>query len=255
MQLAYQRYGAGPPLIILHGLLGSGDNWQTLSRKAFALHFEVFTVDLRNHGRSPHSATFSYPAMVEDLIEFMDTHGLATTHLIGHSMGGKTAMHLALAQPNAVRRLVVVDIAPKPYPPHHTPIFEALRSLHLDTHGSRTEIDAALAEALPAKPIRSFLLKNLQRDPDGRYRWKINLDGIYQSYSNINAGLATDGTFDGPTLFVRGGASSYVADTDIETIRLSFPGAQLATIEGAGHWVHAEKPHAFAEAALAFLNA
>lgn len=254
MQLAYQRYGDGPPLIILHGLLGSGDNWQTLSRTAFAEYFTVFTVDLRNHGRSPHSEIFSYPAMVEDLTEFMDTHGLAAAHVIGHSMGGKAAMHLALAHPERVRRLVVVDIAPKTYPPQHTPIFDALRGLDLAAYGSRTEIDAALAEALPDKPVRSFLLKNLQRDAEGRYSWQINLDGIYHNYPHLNGGVQADGTFEGPTLFVRGGASPYVADADLEVIRRFFPHATLATIDGAGHWVHAENPQEFAEATLAFLN-
>ena len=254
MHLAYQSYGAGPPLIILHGLLGSSDNWRTLSRTVFGAHFEVFTVDQRNHGRSPHSDTLDYPAMVEDLSAFMDARGLAAARLLGHSMGGKTAMHFALTYPERVEVLVVVDIAPKAYSRRHTALLEALRALDLAAYRTRAEINAALRPQIPSDGIRSFLLKNLQRDGQGGYGWKMNLDAIYRHYDRLNGGLEADGTFEGPTLFVRGSASDYVADEDTELIISFFPEAEIVTIDGAGHWVHAEKPQEFGEVVLGFLG-
>ena len=250
--LAYRSHGAGPPLIILHGLLGSGDNWQTLSRRAFAEHFHVFTVDQRNHGQSPHSAVFDYPTMVEDLAAFMDAHGLSHVHLLGHSMGGKTAMHFALTHPERTGSLTVVDIAPKIYPPTHTAIFDALRALDLNAHRTRAAIDAVLRPQIPTDSVRNFLLKNLRRDGDGGYTWKANIESIHRNYTHLSGSLEADGLYEGPTLFVRGGASDYVADEDTELIVSFFPDAEIVTIDGAGHWVHAEKPQAFAEVMLEF---
>ena len=254
MQLVYQRYGAGPPLLILHGLFGSGDNWRTLSRTVFGERFEVFTVDQRNHGRSPHSDVFDYPAMADDVAAFMDAQGLAAARLLGHSMGGKTAMHVALAHPERVEALVVVDIAPKPYPPRHTAIFEALQGLDLAAYRTRAEIDAALRPSVPADGVRHFLLKNLQRNSRGGYDWRMNLGGIARNADHLSGPLEADGTYEGPTLFVRGSASDYVADEDRELIVSFFSEAEIVTIDGAGHWVHAEKPRAFAEAVLGFLE-
>jgi esterase len=254
MQLAFQRFGTGPPLLILHGLLGSSDNWRTLSRTVFGAHFDVFAVDQRNHGGSPHSDAVGYPAMVEDLVEFMEAHGLAAARLLGHSMGGKTAMQFALTHPERVEALVVVDIAPKAYAPRHTALLDALRGLDLEAYRTRAEIDAALRPEVPDDRVRNFLLKNLQRDGQGRYAWKVNLDALYRHYDRLNAGLAADGTFDGPVLFVRGGASDYVADEDVEAMVRFFPRAEVVTIDGAGHWVHTERPQAFAEVVLGFLG-
>ncbi len=254
MHLAYQSYGAGPPLIILHGLLGSSDNWRTLSRTVFGAHFEVFTVDQRNHGRSPHSDTLDYPAMGEDLAAFMDAHGLAAARLLGHSMGGKTAMHFALTYPERVEGLVVVDIAPKAYSPRHTALLESLRALDLAAYRTRAEINAALRPQIPSDGVRNFLLKNLQRDGQGGYGWKMNLDAIYRHYDRLNGAMEADGTFEGPTLFVRGSASDYVAEEDTELIISFFPEAEIVTIDGAGHWVHAEKPQEFGEVVLGFLG-
>ncbi len=252
LPLAYKSYGAGPPLIILHGLLGSGDNWKTLSRRVFAEHFEVFTVDQRNHGRSPHSEVFDYPTMVEDLAAFMDARGLGSAHLLGHSMGGKTAMHFALTHPERTDSLTVVDIAPKAYPPQNAALLDALRGLDLGAYRSRAEIDAALRPQIPTDGVRNFLLKNLRRDGQGGYGWKMNLEGIYRHYDRLNGVMEADGTFEGPTLFVRGDASDYVADEDTEVIVGFFPAAEIVTIDGAGHWVHAEKPQEFAAVVLEF---
>ena len=250
--LFYRSHGAGPPLIILHGLLGSGDNWQTLSRKVFAEHFQVFTVDQRNHGRSPHSEVFDYPTMVADLVAFMDEHRLDHVYLLGHSMGGKAAMHFALTHPDRTDSLVVVDIAPKIYPPAHTVIFDALRNLDLDAHSSRATIDAALRPQIPNDAVRSFLLKNLRRDGNGGYAWKVNIESIHRNYTHLSDSLEADGLYEGPTLFIRGGASDYVADEDTELIISFFPDAEIVTIDEAGHWVHADKPQEFAEVVLEF---
>ena len=255
MQLAYKRYGAGPPLIILHGLLGSGDNWHTLSRTVFGQHFDVFTVDQRNHGRSPHSPVFDYPTMVNDLEAFMDSHDLDTAHLLGHSMGGKTAMHFALTHPDRTDSLIVVDIAPKVYPARHTLIFDALRNLDLETHRTRAAIDATLRPQIASPAIRNFLLKNLRHNGAGGYTWKPNIESIYQNYTHLSGSLEADGLFENPTLFIRGGSSDYVADEDTELIISFFPDAEITTIEGAGHWVHADQPEALAETVLAFLDA
>jgi len=253
MQLSFKRYGNGPPLLILHGLLGSGSNWHTLSSRVFADHYEVFTPDLRNHGRSPHSDVFDYPTLAGDVRDFMQQQGLDRVHLLGHSMGGKVAMHVALLYPHLLDRLIVVDIAPKPYAPRHLEILDILGAIDPADYDTRQEIDAALARSIPSLPTRQLLLKNL--DYDGtRYRWKMNLPAIIANYDAINKGLVVEGTFDQPTLFVRGETSDYVDDADEGLILRSFPNAQVVTIPGAGHWVHADAPQPFAAAVLAFLS-
>ena len=254
MDLFYKRYGEGPPLVILHGLLGASGNWHTLSSRAFGSHFEVFTLDQRNHGRSPHSEVFDYPTMADDLRGFMDRQGLARAHVLGHSMGGKTAMHFALTHPERVDKLIIVDMAPKPYPPLHGPLLDALRAVDFEAHRTRAAIEGALTPQIPDVPVRKFVLQNLVRAEHGGYRWRMNLDAIHRQYHRINVGLEADGTFEGPTLFLRGGASDYVADEDTEVIISFFPEAEFATIPEAGHWVHAEAPEAFTRHILDFLQ-
>lgn len=258
MDLYYKEYGAGPPLLILHGLLGAGGNWHTLSSKVFGEAFHVFAVDQRNHGRSPHHDVHDYPSMAADLKEFMDAHDLATARLLGHSMGGKTAMHFALAYPHRVEKLIVVDMAPRAYPPRHDELIDALRALDLPTYGTRQEIDEALAARVPNFGVRQFLLKNLAYDKEGGgYTWQMNLNAIHAAYADVNRGLEAffeEETFEGPVLFVRGGKSDYVTDEDAEEARRWFPHAETVTIPGAGHWVHAEAPDAFAEAVMDFLQ-
>jgi esterase len=254
VQLNFQKYGTGFPLIILHGLFGSLDNWQTVARK-LAEHFSVYVVDQRNHGASPHSEVFNYQVMAEDLLEFMDSHDLRRAHLLGHSMGGKTAMQFALSYPERTEKLIVADIAPKAYPPWHVPIFEALLSLDLSQYRSRKEIGDALSSGIPEAPLRQFLLKNLTTNPDGSYRWKINLEGIYNNYGALSGELATGGkTFEGPTLFIRGEHSDYILDSDEAAIRQIFPQAQFSIIQNAAHWLHAEKPVEFTNVAISFVR-
>jgi len=254
MELFYNQYGeSGPPLIILHGLLGGHGNWHTLSRTAFQQVARVYAVDQRNHGRSPHADRIDYPTLAADLRTFIDRHDLAPAALLGHSMGGKTAMQTALSYPERVDRLIVVDMAPKAYPPHHTNLLAALARIDPETYDSRDEVDAALAEDVSSRPIRQFLLKNLDYDGD-TYTWRMNLDAIRAHYDDITAALPTDRTFEGPVLFVRGGSSEYVSDDDVDGIHERFPNAELVTIEEAGHWVHADAPDALAEVVVNFVT-
>nr|QRD81034.1 lipolytic protein [uncultured bacterium] len=256
VELAYRSYGTdGPPLLILHGLLGSSDNWHTLASKAFAPHFRVFTLDLRGHGRSPHARPIDYPTMAADVLAFMDAHEIDRAHVLGHSMGGKVAMELALTAPERVDRLVVVDIAPRAYEPRHRVILDALQAIDPARYDSRRAIDEALAAHVPEAPIRQFLLKNLQYDPDTRrYTWQMDLEGLIRYYDRINEAIADGRQFTGPVLFVKGEHSDYITEADLPAIRRLFPAARLVTIPGAGHWVHADAPEAFAREVLAFLT-
>ena len=254
MELFHNQYGdSGPPFILLHGLLGAHGNWHTLSRTAFQDVARVYAVDQRNHGRSPHADAMDYPTLATDLRRFIDRHDLAPAAVLGHSMGGKTAMQAALSHPDRVDRLIVVDMAPKAYPPHHTKLLDALARIDPTAYDGRDEIDEVLAEDVPSWPIRQFLLKNLDYDGE-TYTWRMNLDAIRAHYDDITAALPRMPTYEGPALFVRGGASDYVADEDREGIRARFPNAELVTIDGAGHWVHADAPDALAEVVTDFLT-
>jgi pimeloyl-ACP methyl ester carboxylesterase len=254
MELFYNQYGdEGAPLIILHGLLGAHGNWHTLSRTRFSDVARVYAVDQRNHGRSPHAAEMDYPTMAADVRALIDREGLEGVTLLGHSMGGKTAMQTALSYPDVVDRLIVVDMAPKEYPARHDHLLNALARIDPTTYEDREAIDAALAEDVPSRPIRQFLLKNLDYDGE-RYTWRMNLDAIRAHYDDLNAALPQNETFEGPTLFIRGGQSDYVEDDDLSDIRTRFPAARLVTIDGAGHWIHADSPEPFADAVLQFLE-
>ncbi len=241
MELNYKEFGQGDPIIILHGLFGTLDNWQTIAKK-LAENNTVYIVDQRNHGRSPHADELDYPIMAEDLQQFMERKWIYEAVILGHSMGGKTAMQFALDYPDMVNKLIVVDIAPKAYTGGHQTIFDALLALDLDKLDNRKEADAFLAERISEFGVRQFLLKNLSREKEGGYRWKMNLPAIYHNYSKILAAIESDEIFDEPTLFIRGGQSEYVQDGDMATIKKRFPQSLLTTVENAGHWVHAEQP-------------
>jgi pimeloyl-ACP methyl ester carboxylesterase len=253
MRLHHHCQGGGFPLIILHGLLGSSDNWQNISRK-LAGQFQVCAPDLRNHGRSPHDETFDYDAMGDDLLELMADRQFGRAHLLGHSMGGKVAMNFALRHPEKVEKLVVVDITPRAYEPSHLPIFEALSSLDLSSFRERGEVDRALAARIKDVVVRQFLLKNLGRDEHGTLHWKPNLPVIRRKYNELNAALEVRGKFEGPALFIKGEKSDYITEADRELIARMFPNAQMAEIPEAGHWVHAEAPEKFITIVSEFLN-
>lgn len=253
MQLHFKTIGEGKPLIILHGVFGSGENWLTVS-KQFAPHFQVFMVDQRNHGRSPHSSDFSYRLMVQDLADFARQHGLAKFDLIGHSMGGKVAMKFAASHPEMLEHLVVVDIAPRYYKPHHDEVIAGLKAVDLQHTKSRMEAEAAMAHHIAEQDTRQFLLKNLYRTDDGSFAWRINLPVLEKAVSEIGEPLEDPAVVEVPTLFVKGENSRYISEQDKEQIKAQFSDSKIITIENAGHWVQAEQPSAFADAVLAFLK-
>lgn len=251
MQLFSREFGQGPPVVILHGLFGFSDNWQTVAKALADTHL-VITPDLRNHGRSPQAPTHSYPEMAEDLKAFLEAHWIFSTALIGHSMGGKVAMQFALDHPDMVEKLVVVDIAPGQANDNHSAIFQALFQLDLHRIHSRQEADTLLASRIADPGIRQFLLKNITRQPGGSYTWKMNLPALWQAYPQILAGVSGE-PFDKPTLFVRGSRSDYIKDEDFALIKTLFPQAGIVTVEGAGHWVHADQPEALLQILRQFL--
>ena len=252
MKLFSRELGQGDPIIVLHGLFGSSDNWLTPA-KLLANHYTVYSVDLRNHGQSPHSDDFDYPAMVEDLKEFVDGAGIQNTVLIGHSMGGKAAMNFALAYPNKLSKLIVIDIAPKAYDLEHYVIAEGLKAIPVESISSRNEADEILSQHVPQADVRQFLLKNLQRKSAGGFSWKINLPVISAKLANIGMDLQFPGTFDKPTLFIRGSRSKYISDADSDRITEVFPKAALESMD-TGHWVQAEKPQEFADMVIRWLT-
>ncbi len=251
MNLYYQTYGDGFPLIVLHGLFGMLDNWHNVS-KMLGERFHVLTVDQRNHGRSPHSPNLNYGVMADDIRDFMAQHRIPSSFLLGHSMGGKVAMTAALRYPHLVEKLVVIDIAPRSYSSYHDSILEALTSLQLNTFTFRQSIDQALSNTIPDLPVRQFLMKNLTRNDDGTFRWKMNLPVILSSYGEITK--AIDGTtpFIKPTLFVRSVKSSYVSEQDKPEMKRLFPFSSIVDFQ-TGHWVHAEAPEQLTKMVTSFL--
>jgi pimeloyl-ACP methyl ester carboxylesterase len=255
MKLFHHEYGGEKsghkPLTILHGLLGTLDNWHSISRRLSA-HYRVFALDQRNHGQSPHSDEMDYHAMASDLDEFLDDRRVQATALIGHSMGGKTAMEYSLHHPDRVPVLIVVDIAPRAYPPHHEHIFDALCSLNLASFGSRAEIDRALTESIPNPATRQFVMKNLKRNMDDTFRWKVNLEALRKSIDELNREIDSKTPYQGPALFIKGSKSDYILENDTSAITRLFPKAVVKTLD-TGHWIHAEDPEGFLSVVMDFL--
>ena len=253
MLLHHLHRGEGPPVLLLHGLFGSATNLGMVAR-GLATEFSVYSLDLPNHGQSPRSDTMSYRDMAADVAGFIDGTPLGRCHVLGHSMGGKVAMQLALDHPQHVDKLVVADIAPVQYPPHHDHILEGLDAVATARPGSRKEADAILAKFVEEAGVRAFLLKSWQRDAQGAYHWQINREAVRANYARL--GEANRGNqHRGPTLFIKGGDSDYLLpEHQAETVAL-FPNAQVKVIEGTGHWLHAEKPALFNKLVLRFLLA
>ncbi len=251
--LHYQAQGEGEPLLVLHGLFGSGSNWRRIARALQPQH-RSYLVDLRNHGQSPHDPLMTYPAMTGDVLRLLDHLGLARANLLGHSMGGKVAMWLALTHPERVHRLVVADMAPIPYADDgdHGALIEALLALDLDSLRSRAEATERLADAIPSLGIRQFLLTNLEQR-NGAWRWRIPLQRLRDNLATIRGFPATDGRFPGPALFIHGGESPYVRDDVCPVIRKLFPEAEIVAMPGCGHWLHAEDPSGFSRRVADFL--
>lgn len=239
-------------MLVLHGVFGSSDNWQSMG-KALAAHFTTYLIDQRNHGLSPHHHQMDYEVMSSDLLELMEAEGLKSAFVVGHSMGGKTAMSFAAKYPELVDKLVVVDIAPKYYPPHHQNILKGYRSIDLPKLETRKQAEEQLMELIPDLGVRQFILKNLHRDTDGTFSWKINLDAIEAHVEDLGQGLPSEAIFEKATLFIAGEHSNYIQLGDHGLIAGHFPQSKIVTVAGAGHWVHAEKPNEVAGLIIEFL--
>ncbi len=257
VDLAFDDVGTGMPLVIMHGLLGAGRNWGSLAKRFAHEGFRVIVPDLRNHGRSPHHPIISYPAMAEDVLRLLESLKISQAAVLGHSMGGKVAMAMALQQPDRVARLLALDVAPVAYQGHgFSHYIAAMRSAPLASTDRRADIESHLAPVAPDAAVRAFLMSNLARD-DGRFIWQPNLPALQEAMETIVGWPShlADARYEGPTLFLAGGASAYVRPAHHGLIRSAFPLAEIDQIPEAGHWVHAEKPQEFLQRALHFLRA
>jgi esterase len=265
MDLCYKKSGIGRPLIILHGLLGSSDNWYSIS-KALSDSFTVYCPDLRNHGRSPHCAEHNYDVLVDDLLHFITKNHIENPYFIGHSMGGKALMFFSLRYPELMSKMIIVDISPRSYKsllelePNSVEllnIMNALLSVDVKSLKSREEADSQLSVYLSDRNLRAFLVKNLQRQENGCFNWCFNLDVLYKNLPKMMEGLNAENTkgmkSKAETLFIRGRKSEYIGEKDIEPINHYFPNSTIETISDAGHWVHAEQPERFVKAVRRFL--
>lgn len=252
MKLHFREYGEGQPLVILHGLFGSSDNWQIIGKELSA-HFHVFLVDQRNHGHSPHSNDFSYDLMSDDLDELLEDNDLEDVVLVGHSMGGKTAMTYAHFDTNRLAKLVIIDIGPKQYPMHHETILEGLQSIDFNSHNTRSKCEVQIAKYVTDVGVRQFLLKNLYWVEKGQLEWRINLIVLAREMQNILSAM-DEQIVELPTLFVRGELSNYILESDFNSIKEQFVNARIETVSAVGHWVHAEAPKKILELLIQFAN-
>jgi len=253
MQLYFKKYGnEGKPVIILHGLFGMSDNWHNIAKILSETNI-VYAVDQRNHGQSPHSPEMNYKLMAADIWELMNHEGLQSAIVIGHSMGGKTAMEFARLYPEKTEKLIVVDISPKKYDPGHTIYFDAMKGINFKA-SNRKEIEEQLAGSITDKGEMLFLLKNLYRKDSGEYGLKLNLEAIEANYSEISGSLQFNSPIQVPALFIKGGNSNYISPDDEVKIKEDFKDVRFVTIPDAGHWVHADNPVAFLSEVNKFIN-
>jgi pimeloyl-ACP methyl ester carboxylesterase len=244
MKLFFRESGDGAPVVILHGLFGSSDNWFTLAKK-LAEKNKVYLLDLRNHGNSFHAEEFNYQVMAQDVLNFLEEHKIKQPVIIGHSMGGKVAMTIALNIPENLNKLIVADISPAEYPLRHDNIVEALREVDLEKVSSRQDAEKQLSVNISDIGVRQFLLKNLTRNKEGGYSWKLNLPVIDKNIDKVGEAMDAKKQFEKPTLFIKGENSRYIREQDHELISQLFPNHIFKEIKDAGHWVHAEQPEAF----------
>ncbi|WAJ69414.1 alpha/beta fold hydrolase [Catenovulum adriaticum] len=253
MKLHYNLSGQGEPVVLLHGLLGHSQNLAGIA-KVLAADFKVINLDLRNHGVSPHTNLHTYTLMVEDVLETLAPLNLNKINVLGHSMGGKVAMQLALTYPQKINKLMVEDIAPVAYPERHNEIFNGLQAIDLSNLANRQQADAKLAQYVDDINIRRFLLSNLTKSED-HWQWKVNLPALIDQYSEIcQFNPPANQSFDGETLFIKGGNSDYIQADHQSIIQQKFPNAQAKIIQAAGHWIHAEKASIFNKIILDFLQ-
>ncbi len=254
MKLHANVFGEGVPFVILHGFLGMGDNWKTLGKKIAEQGFQVHLLDQRNHGRSPHSSAFDYSVMADDLLEYCQANNLEKIYLLGHSMGGKTAMLFASKQADLLKKVIIADIAPKYYPLHHQDILDGLSALDFDIISSRNEADKELSRYVPQMGVRMFLLKNLYWREKGRLGLRMNLAVLADQVKEIGVALPEEYGYAGDVLFLRGAKSNYILDDDVDNIKKQFPKASIKSISNAGHWLHAENPVDFLSNVLEFVK-
>jgi esterase len=255
LKLAFREYGSGTPLIILHGLFGQSDNWNTLAKKYAEHDLHVFTVDQRNHGLSPHSDTFTFESMADDLHEFIAEHDLKSPVLMGHSMGGKTVLHFEQKYKNIASRLIIADISARAYPPHHQDVLKALNAVNLDAIHNRKEAEAILSQHISDFGTKQFLLKNLywKHQDEGLLDWRFNLKVITHDYDNVTKSVPFF-TSDTPVLIINGEKSQYVTEEDVIDYKARFSNCRFITLKDAGHWVHAEKPQQYFDSTLGFIK-
>ncbi len=246
--------GTGKPLLILHGYFGMSDNWKTLGNQ-FAENYQVHLIDQRNHGRSFHASAFNYALLVEDLYRYIQHHQLEEVYLLGHSMGGKTAMLFAVTHPQMIAKLMIADISPRKYEPHHNAILAGLNSIDFSIQTTRRLVDAKLAELIPEVGIRQFLLKNVYWIEKGRLAFRFHLQSLTENNAHIGDALPNGSSFAGKTLFLKGAKSGYITDQELPVIDSHFSNATVVTIANAGHWLHAENSKDFYNAVVGFLAA
>ncbi len=255
MEILHSRIvGKGKPLLILHGYFGMGDNWKSHANKFAEDGFEVHLIDQRNHGRSFHSAIFDYETLVQDLFNYIEHYKLENVNLIGHSMGGKTVMLFAVEHAELVDKLVVADISPRMYPPHHHHILEALNSINFEVQNSRKLVDKKLSELISEIGIRSFLTKSLYWKEKGQLAFRFNLPSLTENNNEVGVALPSFTVFEGETLFLKGENSGYISANEEPIINVHFLNSQIVTIANAGHWLHAENPKDFYNEVLDFLE-
>ncbi|HET7361098.1 MAG TPA: alpha/beta fold hydrolase [Salinimicrobium sp.] len=254
MKLHSTILGEGTPFLILHGFLGMSDNWKTLGKQFSEAGYQVHLIDQRNHGRSPHSSDFNYLELAKDIKEYCENHSLPKCLLLGHSMGGKTAMFTATSFPDLVEKLIVADISPKYYAPHHQQILKGLHALEENKLASRGEAEEIISKYVKEKGVQLFLLKNLYWKSKGELALRLNLEILSEQIDNLGEALPEDKTFAGQTLFIKGENSDYISNDDQNLIEHHFPSATLKTIPNSGHWVHAENPKVFYAEVMAFLS-
>ncbi|MFC4739143.1 alpha/beta fold hydrolase [Flavobacterium ponti] len=246
--------GAGKPFVILHGFLGMSDNWKTLGSQFAEESFQVHMLDMRNHGKSFHSDDFSYEDMANDVKVYCDYHNLENIILLGHSMGGKTAMLLATLQPELVEKLIIADIGPKFYPQHHQPILAGLNAVDFSKKPSRSEVEETVSKYISDFGTRQFLLKSLYWKDKEQLAFRFNLAVFNEKIEEIGKALPESNKFEKPTLFLKGAKSDYVLESDFETIHNHFPNAEIETVSSAGHWLHAENPSEFFNKTMDFIK-
>ncbi|MDA8910883.1 alpha/beta fold hydrolase [Crocinitomicaceae bacterium] len=251
MKLFHKEFGSGKPLVILHGLFGFSDNWQSHA-KSLSSYYRVILFDLRNHGRSPWDDNHAYEDMALDVAESLDQLSVDKACFIGHSMGGKVLMHLGLNHGSYIDKMIVVDMGTKSYPMHHQDVIHAIQSVNIESITARSQVNEMLKPILASEGLRQFLLKNLYWKEKGVLAWRMNVKTLVKNMEEVLSALP-DGEILNESLFIRGGLSNYILDDDVDLIQNQFPNSELLTIDGAGHWVHAEASEAFIEATLSFL--